>query len=268
MSRRCRWGQAPRHSAAWTELRASGLAADTLRAVALNGTTMLAAWFLLPRTWLFSTTRPAMLPLFLAVWMYSDARTTNVLGAASSRMVALCRQRDADQVLAALQMQALLLWLAVTVPSVVTAAITGVVDQHPQLTAATIVGIVVLPVGPLVLAWCVGLAAPYRRRTLRSRWIARRQWQAQVRWLGLATVPYALVPFLLTLTLTPSITLARQLEIPLNGSQSAADLVSLLTLACLCSLAMAVLGALLARRLVLTRGPAIASRLSTPAFRA
>ena len=75
-----------------------------------------------------------------------------------------------------------------------------------MLVSITAIGVV--PFGVLGVAGWVGILWPYHPRELAFRWAHRRDWWHMiVRWSGLVLIPYAVVPVLGIIIITPSLLL-------------------------------------------------------------
>jgi hypothetical protein len=173
-------------------------------AVAGNAALMVMAWFLLPRSWLFHYTNTVAFPLALSGWMYSDPSATNMLGSDAERAtIALADRATLGKLLRA---KCLVLWLLV---APVCTVLTLFIDfgEHRWLYAvATVAAVAVVPLGSLAVCCWLGVRFPYRRRSLRWRWVHRSR-AGTLRWLTLCWVPYAVVPGVTTLLMLPTITL-------------------------------------------------------------
>lgn len=177
--------------------------------VGFNALLMAGAWFLLPvkwQDWLFTLHGPSAFAMVLAFWMYADVPATNVLAP------------DRERVLAALDEPAMLrrllyakniaLWCFVAPFCAIVSVVIGFVDHDwpPVLVSITAIGVV--PFGVLGIAGWVGILWPYHPRELRFRWEHRRDWWHMiVRWSGLVLIPYAVVPVLGIIIITPSLLL-------------------------------------------------------------
>jgi hypothetical protein len=179
------------------------------RVVTFNGLLMAAAWFLLPTKWLdwlFTLHGPLAFAMVMAAWMYSDVPATNVLAPDSHRVMAVLDQPAMVRRL--LIAKNLTLWCFVAPFCTLVAVIIGDVhhDWPPTLVSVTVIAIV--PFGSLGVAAWVGILWPYHPRDLRFRWQHRHKWLHMiVRWIALLLIPYALVPVLGLLIITPSLVL-------------------------------------------------------------
>ncbi len=177
--------------------------------VTFNALLMAGAWFLLPvrwQDWLFTLHGPSAFAMVLAFWMYADVPATNVLAP------------DRERVLAALDQPVMLrrllyaknvaLWCFVAPFCAIVAVLIGFFDHDwpPVLVSITAIGVV--PFGVLGVAGWVGILWPYHPRELAFRWAHRRAWWHMImRWSGLVLIPYAVVPALGILIITPSLLL-------------------------------------------------------------
>ena len=169
---------------------------------AVNAALLLAAWFLLPRSWLFHLTGTAAFPLALANWMFADATATNMLGDDPHRALAAIRGGAVPRLLRA---KILLLWLLAAPICAVVALCIDFGEDRWGFALATVVAVAVVPFGVLGLTSAMSVWLPYRPVPLVRRWHARRDRRGTVRWLLLATAPYWAVPGLAFMFLVPGL---------------------------------------------------------------
>ena len=172
--------------------------------VVLNALLMAGAWFLLPRSWVFTITSPLAFPMVLASWMYADVPSTNVLAPDRVRVLeALDDSRMLNRLLAA---KAAVLWLFVA-PFCSVLAIAEGFSRHDALIVVTaIVAICVVSVGSLPVAALIGIRWPYHPLQIKFRWEHRQPvGRMIVRWALLTLVPYVLIPTLGILTMVPAL---------------------------------------------------------------
>ena len=175
--------------------------------VVFNGALMAASWILLPerwKNWLFTLHGPWAFAMVLAGWMYADVPTTNVLAPDRERvLVALDRPAELRRLLYA---KNITLWCFVAPLCTCVAVVIGLRQHQWTPTVLTITAIAVVPFGTLGIASWTGIIWPYHPRGLRFRWEHRHQWiHMIVRWIALLLIPYALVPVLAMLIITPSL---------------------------------------------------------------
>ena len=174
-------------------------------AVAGNGVLMIAAWFLLPRSWMFHYTNTAAFPLALSGWMYSDSSATNMLGGDPEQAsAALANAGDLGRMLRA---KCWVLWVLVAPVCSVIALCLDFEDDRWLFAIATVAAVAVLPLGALGVSCWIGVRFPYRRRSLQWRGAHRRSMPQTVRWLVLSSAPYLVVPGITTLLMLPTLTL-------------------------------------------------------------
>ena len=174
--------------------------------VAVNGLLMAAAWFLLPRGWLFTLQSALAFPVVLSSWMYADVPATNVL--APDRIRVLAALGDGTMISRLLLAKTAVLWVFVAPLCTVLALVVGLEHHAALLIGAEIIAICVVPVACLPVAALVGIRWPYHPLQLRYRWDHRVPLRRMiVRWLILAVVPYALVPALCVLMTVPAVIL-------------------------------------------------------------
>jgi len=172
--------------------------------VVANAVLMSAAWFLLPRDWLFTITSPLAFPIVLSSWMYSDVPATNVL--APDRLRVLAALDDPRMLTRLLVAKSAVLWLFVAPLCVLIAVVSGIRRHDILIVITAIVGICVIPVGCLPVAALVGIRWPYHPLELRYRWEHRRPLARMiVRWTVLILLPYILVPALGVLMTLPAL---------------------------------------------------------------
>ena len=168
-----------------------------------------ARWFLLPvkwQDWLFTLHGPSAFAMVLAFWMYADVPATNVLAPDRERMVAALDEPAMLRRL--LYAKNIALWCFVAPVCAIVAVVIGFIDHDwpPVLVSITAIGVV--PFGVLGIAGWVGILWPYHPRELSFRWKHRRDWwHTIVRWSALVLIPYAVVPTLGLLVITPSLLL-------------------------------------------------------------
>lgn len=181
-----------------------------LLSVATNGAMVCIAWFLLPtdlKTWLFSRRSPQAFPLVLAAWMLADVPATNVLG--SDRVSAAAAIRDSDTLRNLLWAKHLVLMVLVVPVCVLSAILVGSGHDRGSLVFFVCFAVVVAPFGTLAVASWLGIAFPYHPQTVQWRWEHRRHVYTTVRWVALILLPYAIVPFLASVTIGPGIAILR-----------------------------------------------------------
>ncbi|MFG1783558.1 hypothetical protein ACGFIU_14050 [Rhodococcus oryzae] len=158
-----------------------------------NAALVCVAWFLIPRSWLFDFTGAWGLPIALAGWMYADVSATNVLGQDPAEVLTVLSDGAALERL--LRAKTIVLWLMVAPACTAVALALGVVEHDLTLAALMVVGLCVIPLGPLALSGWVGVVFPYHQRPLRWRWVNRRRFRSVVaRWLILVVLPYGVFP--------------------------------------------------------------------------
>ena len=174
--------------------------------VLANGLLLVVCWFLLPeawRDWFFNRDGPLAFPVILAIWMYSDVPSTNVLAPDRTRIAAALG--DATMLRRLLHAKNAVLWLLVTPPRALAALTFGFGDVHPRRIVLTVVLVATAPLGALGLSAWVGIRFPYHPLPLRRRWRLRRPWRHMIlRWLALATTPYLLFPLVCSVLVTPA----------------------------------------------------------------
>jgi hypothetical protein len=187
---------------------------ETPGAVLVNGALMVACWTQLPPGVVDAVFRfhgPLAFPMVLACWMYADVPATNLLGADPAGSLAALADPPALRRL--WYAKNLVLWLSATPLCVLVAIGIGMRERQPAAAALAVVWILVVPVGVLGFAGCVGVAFPYHRLPLRQRWVARRSWRRMlVRWVGLLAAPYVVVPALTVVLTLPSVLLWAALD--------------------------------------------------------
>ncbi len=172
--------------------------------VAVNGLLMAAAWFLLPRGWLFTLQSPLAFPIILSSWMYADVPATNVL--APDRIRILTALGDDSMMGRLLLAKTAVLWVFVAPLCAVLAVVLGLEHHNALFIATAILAICVIPVACLPVAALVGIRWPYHPLQLRYRWEHRVPVRRMiVRWLFLAVIPYGLVPALCLLMAVPAV---------------------------------------------------------------
>jgi hypothetical protein len=172
--------------------------------VVANALLMAGAWFLLPRSWLFTITSPLAFAIVLANWMYSDVPATNVL--APDRVRVLAALDDPRMLTRLLMAKSAVLWLFVAPFCSLLAVAIGLRHHDPLLIVTGIVVICVVPVGCLPVAALVGIRWPYHPLQLRYRWEHRHPFpRVVVRWAILVLVPYVLVPAIAVLMAVPAL---------------------------------------------------------------
>ena len=177
--------------------------------VSFNALLMTGAWFLLPvkwQDWLFTLHGPSAFAMVMAFWMYADVPATNVLAPDRKRVLAALEQPAMLRRL--LYAKNITLWCFVAPFCAIVAVVIGFVDHDwpPVLVSITAIGVV--PFGVLGISGWVGILWPYHPRELSFRWKHRREWWHMiVRWSALVLMPYAVVPMLGLLVITPSLLL-------------------------------------------------------------
>ncbi len=166
--------------------------------VTVNAVLVSVAWFFLPiplQDLLFTLHGELAFPLALATWMLADVPATNVLGSDAVR--ARSALDDPDALKRLLYAKNAVLWLLVAPASALVALGIGFARSDWATTTVTIIGILVVPIGSLGIAAWLGIWFPYHTLSLADRWAHRRPaGRMLVRWLVLATLPYAVVPTL------------------------------------------------------------------------
>ncbi len=180
---------------------------ETPIVVVVNGLLMTVLWFGLPvglQDALFTLHGELAFPMVLASWMISDVPATNVVGPDRFRVASVLD--DPQHLRRLLYAKNLVLW-ALVAPFCAAVAIGIGASSHRLSTCLlTALWIVIAPMGALGVSAWVGIRFPYHPRPLRWRWENRHRWRTViVRWLTLALVPYALVPALTVVILSPSL---------------------------------------------------------------
>ncbi|MFE3292181.1 hypothetical protein [Rhodococcus sp. NPDC059234] len=158
-----------------------------------NALLVTAAWFLIPRSWLFDFTGPWGYPAALAGWMYADVSATNVL--AQDPGDVLDKLTDVGGLARLLWAKTVVLWLLVAPVCVLVALVVGFMESDPATAAMLIACICVVPFGALGLSAWVGVFFPYHQNALRWRWAHRHRFRSViVRWGVLVVLPYAVFP--------------------------------------------------------------------------
>lgn len=154
-----------------------------------NAVLMTAAWFLLPRSWLFTWTGATGYTLALSTWMFSDVLSTNVLGGDAAR--GLAALNDPAALKDFLRARTIVLWCLTAPLCVVIAVVIGLEVDHWLYTLATIVVVTILPLGALPACSLIGIRYPYHPRPFAWRWQHRHEFRhVIVRWVALVLVPY------------------------------------------------------------------------------
>lgn len=178
---------------------------DRLQVLGVNALLACLGWFLLPpglRSLVFTLHGRFAFPLVLASWMLCDTVATNLLGTQpdQARRLLITAERARSWLVA----RCLVLGLVVGVPSAVVLLILAK-WQHPVTIAVVSLLLLVLPLGILPWAACIGIQWPYHPRALRWRWQTRRQILAIVRWLALVAAPFLAVPAIGVVVIAPPI---------------------------------------------------------------
>jgi hypothetical protein len=169
-----------------------------------NGLLMAAAWFLLPRGWLFTLQSPLAFPVVLSSWMYADVPATNVL--APDRIRVLAALDDDTMISRLLLAKTAVLWVFVAPLCAALAVVLGLEHHDALFITTAIIAICVIPVACLPVAAQVGIRWPYHPLPLHYRWDHRvPRHRMIVRWLILVLVPYGLVPALCVLMAVPAL---------------------------------------------------------------
>ncbi|MFJ6198662.1 hypothetical protein [Micromonospora sp. NPDC092111] len=235
--------------------------------VALNGTTMTLAWFLLPPSLtnlLFTFHGPLAFPMILAGWMYSDVPATNLLGADARRSIGMLGDRTALR--RSQRAKNLVLWLLVSPLAAAIALVVGIHDHRPLVTIFTVVWIAVVPLGALGVAAWLGVFFPYHAVALSQRWAHRRPFGRKiVRWLVVALAPWLLVPGLVLLISLPTVGLWAATYHTWRGQRIPENLfVTGVLMGCATAVLFWIFGARLGARFAQRRRDRLASFLADP----
>ncbi|TQF74101.1 hypothetical protein FK531_05465 [Rhodococcus spelaei] len=186
-----------------------------------NALLVTAAWFLLPRSWLFEFTGPWGFPAALAGWMYADVSATNVL--AQDPLDVLDKLTDTGALERLLWAKTVVLWILVAPVCVLVALAVGFVEHDLSLAAAVTAIICVAPFGALGLSTWVGVFLPYHQNPLRWRWDNRRRFRSViVRWGVLVVLPYAVFPAAVVVVLLVPL-LVVHVRLPINANSLTGD---------------------------------------------
>lgn len=174
--------------------------------VVVNAALVTTAWLWLPlplQDLLFSLHGELAFPVVLATWMLADVPATNVLGSDARRVTSAIDDPGALRRL--LYAKNAALWLLVAPASSLVAVVIGLERADWSTTVVTVIGIMVVPIGSLGVAAWLGIWFPYHVLPLSERWHRRRPYgRMVVRWLALATLPYAIVPAVTTALAAPA----------------------------------------------------------------
>jgi len=180
---------------------------DLPLAIAGNGLLLVACWTLLPPRAvdaLFRFQGPFVFAMVLALWVYSDVPSTNLLGADAGRTVAALEDPPALRRL--WYAKNLAMWLLATPLCVLVALVIGVAEKRPVTALVTAAWVAVVPLGALGAAAWIGIRWPYHPLPLRDRWAGRRRWRPMLlRWTVLIVAPFLVVPILITVLTVPSL---------------------------------------------------------------
>jgi len=181
---------------------------DDVLVIVGNAALVCAGWFLLPaaaRQWLFTLTGPMAFAVVLETWMLSDTPATNML--ANDPQAALAALPDRVRLGRLVRAKTVALACLVGPPSAAVAAGLAISDGRYTAGAVVCCVLLVVPFGaPAVAAW-FGTVLPYHPRSLRWRWQHRRPYRRTFRWLMLVLAPYAVVPAVMIVLITPGILL-------------------------------------------------------------
>ena len=240
---------------------------ETLLTVAINAALMSSAWFFLPtdlRDQLFDLHGSLAFAFVLSSWMYSDVPATNVLACDTVRTLAAIDDRRALHRI--LRARRLLLWLVVAPVCLLIAVISGIGAPDRVVVVYSAVAIAIIPFGVLGVSAWLGVLFPYHPIPIRYRWEHRRRWWPMLgRWGTLVLLPYAVVPGLTILFLTPTL-LVWGLTSPkgLTAKLPDNDLGWGIALACAIAVGAAWLGQRVSLRLVARRRDRLVAYLSDP----
>jgi len=180
---------------------------EQVAVVVFNGALMSSLWFFLPpslKNDVFTLHGSLLFAVVLSAWMYADVPATNVMGSDARRM--LLAIDDPVMLGRLLDAKSIVLWSLVTPVSLVAAAIAGLRSHVYLATLYSAVWIVVVPFGVLGIAAWVGILWPYHTMPVRFRLThAHPRFRMLWRWLFLITIPYAVVPMLGALLISPSL---------------------------------------------------------------
>jgi len=180
---------------------------ETLLTVALNAALMSSAWFFLP-TWLsdqlFEIHGTLAFAFVLSSWMYSDVPATNVLAPDAIRVLAAIDEpRVLRRILVA---RRLVLWSIVAPVCLLISFLNGIGSSDKIVDVYSAVAIGIIPLGVLAISASLGILLPYHPIPVRYRLRHRKDWWPMlVRWGSLVLVPYALVPALTVMLVSPSL---------------------------------------------------------------
>jgi len=233
--------------------------------IVVNGLMMAAAWFFLPRDWLFRFTGALAFPVLLAGWMYADVPSTNVLAPDRRRVLAALGEDDRRDLRVLLYAKNLVLWLLVTPICMLIAVGIGVVEHKWVLTGVTLIVIGLTPLGLLGLAAVLGTYFPYHPQPLKWRWERRGEWKRYwLRWGTLVIAPYMYVPALAAVVALPEVVAWQSLSNRKLTTLTDLDLAIGGLIACVVSVALWVIGHRFVVRLAARRGDKLTSYLADP----
>ena len=179
---------------------------ETLSTLAFNAVIVTIGWYLMP-VWvtdlLFSIHRPMAFAAVLAIWMYSDVPSTNILGSESD--LALKVLDDPDAISRVFFARAFVVWSIAMPVSVVAALILGIQDHNMSAALFGAGWLITAPFAILAIAPWFGIFYPYHPISLRERWERRRDWRGTFRWGFVLMAPYVIVPAIGMVTIFPSL---------------------------------------------------------------
>lgn len=179
---------------------------ETLSTFAFNAAIVTIGWYFMP-AWvadlLFSFHRPMAFAAVLAIWMYSDVPSTNVLGSESE--LALKVLDDPYAISRVFFARSFVLWSIAMPVSVAASLILGIHDHNMTAALFGVGWLITAPFAILTIAPWFGILFPYHPISLRERWDRRRDWRQTFRWVFVLVAPYAIVPAIGAVTIVPSL---------------------------------------------------------------
>lgn len=239
---------------------------DDLIAVAFNAVLVVGSWLLLPpalKDWLFALQGPAAFALVLETWMLADVPATNMVGKDVRTMVPALEYSDRLRQL--LRAKSITLALMVGIPSAIVSIIIGVLDDSALRGVLLACVLIALPFGASSIAAWLGILIPYRPLPLRWRWAHRKPWRDTLRWASLLVIPYALVPIVSCVIITPAILIGIAFGRDADGRMATSGTVVATVVACVLSAIAFAIGPRVSARLARTRRERMRSRLADPA---
>ncbi len=240
---------------------------ETPLTVAINAGLMSSAWFFLPTKLvdeIFTLHGSIAFAFVLSSWMYSDVPATNVLAPDGLRVLAAIDQPPVLRRL--LLAKSTVLWCFVAPICLLISFIMGA-GQSDKITAVySAVAIGIVPFGVLAVSGWLGILYPYHPVPLRYRWSRRHDSRSMlVRWGTLVLLPYAVVPGLTVVLLSPSL-LIWGVTSPNGLTKKLPDNDFGLGVGVACAIALAAVwfGHRVALRLIARRRDALVAYLSDP----